>query len=189
MSSTSDLRKGGVIKHQNDLWVISGTDFVNPGKGAAFTRTKMKSLTSGKTIEVTYKSGESIDIVEVQNQKMQYLYKNKDMYSFMDQDTYETHDVSADILGDDAKYLKEEMIVRAVMYEGRVVAIELPAKIQYKVTDAPPAVKGDTASGSRLMKDVTLENGLMVRAPIFIKNGDVLLISTATGEYCERINE
>ena len=189
MATTSDLRKGAIIRHQNDLYIVTGTEFVNPGKGAAFTRTKMKSITTGKSIENTYKSGESVDIVEVQNQRMQYLYKNNNLYSFMDQDTYETHDVSEDVLGDSAKYLKEEMIVRAMLFEDRVVAIELPAKVQYKVKDAPPAVKGDTASGSRLMKDITLENGLVVRAPIFIKEGETILVNTETGEYCERINE
>ncbi|MBU1132086.1 elongation factor P [Patescibacteria group bacterium] len=188
MASTSDLKKGAVIKHQNDLYVVKGMEFVNPGKGSAFARTKMKSITSGKTVEVTYKSGENIDIVEVSRQKVQYLYKSGAMYSFMNQETYEMFDLSEEDLGDDAKYLKEGIDVDAIIYNGSVVAIELPRKIQYKVIEAPPAVKGDTASG-KVMKEVTLENGLKIRAPMFIKENDTLLVNTTNGEYCERVNE
>ena len=187
MASTSDLKRGSVLRHQNDMWVIGDTKFVNPGKGAAFTRAKIKSLTSGKTIEVTYKSGENIDIVEVEHKTIQFLYQAGSFYTFMDQTTYENYEIDADTLGEDAKYLKDGLDVHAVMFEDRVVAVQLPPKIQYKVADAPPAVKGDTATG-RVMKDVTLENGLVVRAPMFINNGETLLISTENGEYCERIN-
>lgn len=187
MASTSDLKRGSVLRHQNDMWVIGDTKFVNPGKGAAFTRAKIKSLTSGKTIEVTYKSGENIDIIEVAHKTIQFLYHTGTFYTFMDQTTYENYEIDADTLGEDAKYLKDGLDVHAVMFEDRVVAIQLPPKIQYKVADAPPAVKGDTATG-RVMKDVTLENGLVVRAPMFINAGETILISTETGDYCERIN-
>jgi elongation factor P len=187
MATTSDLRKGAVIRHQNDLYVVKDTNFVNPGKGAAFTRTKMKSLTTGKSIEITYKSGENVDIVDVAHQKVQYLYKNGEQYSFMNQETYEMFEMTTDDLGDEAKYLKEGMEVDAISYNENVVAVELPRKIQYKVVEAPPAVKGDTASG-KVMKDIVLENGLEMRAPMFIREGDEILVNTQTGEYCERVN-
>lgn len=189
MASTSEIKKGVVIKHQNNLYIVTKAEFVNPGKGSAFTRTKMKSLTTGKTIEVTYKSGESVDIVEVQNKKMQFLYQSGDKYVFMEQDTYETIELHKDILGDDAKFLKEGLEVYAVLYNDNVVAVQLPPKVQYKVKEAPPAVKGDTATSGRLMKDIVLENDLKIRAPIFIKEGETVLVNTEDGTYCERINQ
>src|SRR3990167_76812 len=105
MGDTTDIRKGAVIRHQGDLFVVSGFQFVNPGKGSAFTKTKMKSISSEKSIEVTYKSGESVDTVQVDHVNMQYLYTNGDFYSFMNQSTYETVDVNKEVLGEDAQYL------------------------------------------------------------------------------------
>jgi elongation factor P len=189
MASTSEIRKGVVIKHQNNLYLVTKAEFVNPGKGSAFTRTRMKSLTTNKTVEITYKSSESVDIVEVQNKKMQFLYKSGDKYAFMEQDTYEIYELSADVLGDDAQYLKEGLDVFGVLYNNAVVAVALPPKVQYKVKEAPPAVKGDTATSGRMMKDIILENGLKVKAPIFIKDGETVLINTEDGSYCERINQ
>ncbi|PIR73916.1 MAG: elongation factor P [Candidatus Magasanikbacteria bacterium CG10_big_fil_rev_8_21_14_0_10_47_10] len=188
MGDTTQIKKGAVIRHNNDLFVVKDFQFVNPGKGAAFTKTKMKSISSGKGIEMTYKSGESVDVVQVQRQNMQYLYQSGDMYSFMNQATYETVDVSHDILGDDVKYLKEGLEVMAIMHEGNVVAIDLPKKIEYTVKTAPPAVKGDTASGN-VTKEVICDNGLIVYAPIFIKEGEVILVNTETGDYGGRSGE
>lgn len=188
MSTTSDLAKGAIIRHQNDLYVARKIEFVSPGKGSAFSRVSMKSITTGKTIEVTYKSGETVDIVDVERRRMQYCYKTGSKFSFMNQESFEIFDVDGEILGDDAKFLKDGLEVMAILQAGSVVAVELPKKVQYKAVEAPEVVKGDTASG-RIMKDVTLENGLPVRAPAFIRPGDILLINTETGEYCERVNE
>lgn len=185
MASTSDIRKGAVIKHQNDLFVVVDSQHVNPGKGAAFTRTRMKSLASGKVIEVTYKSGESVDIVSVQFQTMQYLYKTGERYAFMNNSTYEQIEMDADLIGDEAKYLKEGLEVIIGIYEERPVSIQMPKKIQYKVVEAPPAVKGDSASGN-VTKEIVLENGLHVQAPIFIKEGEEILVNTETGDYSTR---
>lgn len=188
MGDTTNIRKGAVIRHNNDLYVVTFFQFVNPGKGSAFTKTKMKSITTGKTMEITYKSGESVDTVEVEHVNMQYLYKNGNFYSFMDQGTYETVDVSADTLGDDVKYLKEGLAVVMLTHEGAPVAMELPKKVTYKVVSAPPAVKGDTAGGN-VTKEVELENGLKVAAPIFIKEGEEIVVNTETGEYGGRASE
>src|SRR3989338_1552419 len=182
MGDTTDIRKGAVIRHQNDLYVVTQFQFVNPGKGSAFTKTKMKSISTGKTIEITYKSSESVDTVQVQRQNMQYLYRTGDMYSFMNQDTYETIDVSSDLLEEDTQYLKEGLSVIALIHDGAVVAIDLPKKITYRVVEAPPAVKGDTASGN-VTKEVVLDNGLNAHDPIFIKEGEDIIINTETGDY------
>ena len=179
MGDTADIRKGAVIRHNNELYVVTFFQFVNPGKGSAFTKTKMKGISSGKSIEITYKSGEKVDAVRVEHTTMQYLYADGNSFSFMNKENYETLDVDADILGEDAKYLKEGLDVVAVMYEGRAVAIEFPKKVTYKVTTAPPAVKGDSAGGN-VTKEVILENGLKVFAPIFIKEGEAVVVNTET---------
>ncbi|OGH58734.1 MAG: elongation factor P [Candidatus Magasanikbacteria bacterium RIFCSPHIGHO2_01_FULL_33_34] len=188
MASISEIKKGVVIKHQNDLWVVTSFNFVNPGKGSAFTKTKMRSISSGKSLEVTYKSSESVDIVSVSRVNMQFLYKGVNNYSFMNKDTYETVDVDADILGDDAKFLRDGLDVIAVLYEDSVVAIDLPKKVTYVVKQAPPAVKGDSASGN-VTKEIILDNDLVIQAPIFIKEGEEVVVNTETGDYGGRAIE
>ncbi len=188
MGSTDDIKKGAVIRHQNNLFVVTDFKFVNPGKGVAFYKTKMKDINAGKTIEITYKSGESIDTVEVHRQTLQYLYSGSGRHSFMNKETYETLEVDEDIVGDEAKYLKEGLNVIGALHEERIVAIELPKKIQYTVVQSPPAVKGDTASGN-VTKDVVLDNGLSVKAPIFIKEGEEILVNIESGDYGGRVSE
>jgi elongation factor P len=185
MASTSEVRKGVVIKHQNDLYVVVEFQHINPGKGAAFVRTRMKSLASGKVIEITYKTSESVDIVSVTFQTMQYLYKSGDNFAFMDMKTYEQIEMDGDLVGDDSKYLKEGLDVIIGMYEERPVSIQIPKKVQYRVVEAPPAVKGDSAAGN-VTKEIKLDNGLTIQAPIFIKEGEEILVNTETGEYSAR---
>lgn len=185
MASTSDVRKGVVIKHQNDLYVVVEFQHINPGKGAAFVRTRMKNLGNGKVIEITYKTSETVDIVSVMFQTMQYLYKNGDNYAFMDMKSYEQIEMDGDLVGDDGKYLKEGLDVIVGIYEDRPVSIQIPKKIQYKVVEAPPAIKGDSAAGN-VTKEIKLDNGLTVQAPIFIKEGEEILVNTETGEYSAR---
>lgn len=185
MASTSDIRKGVVIRQNNDLFVIVEFQHVNPGKGAAFVRTRMKSLASGKVIENTYKTSESIDIVSVEFTTMQYLYQNDANYVFMNMQSYEQVEMDGGLIGDEAKYLKEGLEVIIGTYEGRPVSIQLPKKIQYKVVEAPPAVKGDSATGN-VTKEVVLDNGLLIQAPIFIKQDEEILVNTETGLYSAR---
>lgn len=187
MASTSDVRKGVVIRQPNDLFVVVEFQHVNPGKGAAFVRARMKSLGSGKVLEVTYKTSESVDIVQVDFRTMQFLYKSGDNLAFMNMETYEQIEMNGDLVGDDAKYLKEGLDVVVGLYEGRPVSIELPKKIKYKVVEAPPAVRGDSATGN-VTKEITLDNGLKVQAPIFIKEGEEILVNTETGDYSARAN-
>lgn len=185
MLSTSDIRKGVVVRQNNNLYVVVEFQHVNPGKGAAFTRTRMKDLGSGKVIEVTYKSGEAVDIVSVTFQTMQYLYKTGDNYALMNMTTYEQVEMNGDLVGEDGKYLKEGLEVIVGLYEERPVSLELPKKVKYKVVEAPPAVKGDSASGN-VTKEIVLDNGLHIQAPIFIKEGEEVLVNTETGEYSAR---
>jgi elongation factor P len=186
MGDTNDIKKGAVIRHNNDLYVVTVCQFVNPGKGAAFTKTKMKSIASGKSIEITYKSGESVDTVQVNYQNMQFLYKNNNLFSFMKKDDYETVDIDEGIIGEDAKYLKEGLEIIGVFHEDAVVAIRIPQKITYIVAEAASAVKGDTAGGN-VTKEVVLENGHKVQVPIFIKQGEEIIVNTETNEYGGRV--
>lgn len=187
MGDTTDIRKGTVIRHNNDLFVVTTFQFVNPGKGSAFTKTKMKSISSGKGIEITYKSGETVDTVQVEHTNLQFLYKTGDTYSFMNQETFETIEVNTNIIGEDGKYLKEGLEVVMIMHEGAAVAMQLPKKVQYKVVEAPPAVKGDTSGN--VTKEIVLDNGLHIQSPIFIKEGEEVLVNTETGDYSGRASE
>lgn len=187
MSSTSDVKKGVVIRQANDLFVVVEFQHVNPGKGAAFVRARMKSLGTGKVLEVTYKTSESVDIVQVDFRTMQFLYKSGENYAFMNMESYEQIEMNGDLVGDEGKYLKEGLDVVVGLYEDRPVSIELPKKIKYKVVEAPPAVRGDSATGN-VTKEIVLDNGLHVQAPIFIKEGEEILVNTETGDYSARAN-
>ena len=136
-------------------------------------------------LEVTYKTSESVDIVQVDFRTMQFLYKSGDNYAFMNMDTYEQIEMNGELIGDEAKYLKEGLRVVVGLYEDRPVNVQIPMKIKYKVVEAPPAVRGDSATGN-VTKEITLDNGLKVQAPIFIKEGEEVLINTETGLYSAR---
>lgn len=187
MGSTNELRKGAVVRHQGNLYLVTEYQFVNPGKGQAFTKIKMRSISTGKSIDITFKSGEGVETVDLQYQNMQYLYKNGAFYSFMNKDSYETVDVQTDVVGSDGMYLKEGLEVIALVNDGNVVAIQLPKKIQYTVAQSPPAVKGDTSGN--VTKEAIMDNGLKVNVPIFIKEGEDILVNTETGEYGGRVAE
>ncbi len=187
MPSPNDIKKGTVIKMNGDLWVVVGFQRVSPGKGSSFVRTKMKSLSTGKVNENNFKASENLEFVDVINKKMQFIFGDGSTYTFMDNVSFEQVELSADIVGDDAKYLKEGLEVVVVTYENSPIALDLPAKIEYTVAHTEPAVKGDTVSGN-VTKDAELDNGLIVKVPIFIKNGDRIRVNTESGEYVERVN-
>ena len=188
MADTTEIKKGAVIQHNGSLFVVTDFKFVNPGKGAAFTRTKMKNITTGQALEITYKSSESVDVVQVERQDMQFLYKTGKVCSFMNNATFETIEVDGEIFGDDIKYLKEGLIVMLTSHENTVVGLQLARKIPYTVKIAPPAVKGDSASGN-VTKEIELENGLILQAPIFIKEGEEIYVNTDECEYAGRVTE
>ncbi|WP_373514500.1 elongation factor P [Persicitalea sp.] len=186
MASTSDIRNGLVIEYNNDLFQITEFQHVKPGKGNAFVRTKMKSLTTGKVLDNTFNSGASITPVRVERQKFQYLYKDEVGYNFMNTENFEQ------IL------LTEELVTGAdLMKEGQEVEIlmntendapltcELPAFVELKVTYAEPGIRGDTANSPK--KSVEVETGAKINVPIFIEQDDVLKIDTRTYDYVERV--
>jgi len=185
MSSTSEIKKGSVIRENGELWVVTEFQHVNPGKGAAFVRTRVKNVKSGKTLEKTYKTSESVNLVDMEYRNMQYLYHDATGYAFMDSGTYEQVSMSDADVGDQGKYLKEGMDITLTMYEGLPISLQLPRKMTFKVAETAPAVKGDTASGN-VTKEAKTDAGFMVQVPIFINEGDEIVVNTDTGEYVER---
>jgi len=187
MPSPNDVRKGTVIARDGDLYVVVDFQRVSPGKGSSFVRTKMKSLATGKVKEENFKSSENLEFAEVLNKNMQFIFSDASTYTFMDGVTYEQVAIAADVVGDAGKYLKEGLDVIVVTHDNNPIALDLPGKIEYTVEQTEPAVKGDTVSGN-VTKDATMDNGLVVRVPIFIKIGDVIRVNTDTGEYTERVS-
>ncbi|HPF95051.1 MAG: elongation factor P [Candidatus Magasanikbacteria bacterium] len=186
MGSPNDIKKGVVIRDPQGIWLVVEFQHVNPGKGAAFVRTRIKNLQSGKMLETTYKTSETIELVAVERRDMNFLYSDASGYTFMDNETFEQVTMPADEMGDDAKYLSEGLKVNITMFEGRPLAVEVPRKMTFKVTESMDAVAGNTASGGNLTKEVTLEGGIKIRVPLFIKQGESVIVNTETGEYVER---
>lgn len=184
--SPNEIKKGTVIRYDGDLWIVVEFQRVSPGKGSSFVRTRMKNLKSAKVVENNFKSSESLDFETVQYRKMQYLYNDGTLYTFMDNASYEQITLGTDDIGEDKKYLKEGTEVTIVMYGEQPLTIQLPKKIEYTVTNTEPAVKGDTASGN-VTKEAIMDNGLMVKVPIFIAEGDEIVVNTEDGSYAERV--
>lgn len=187
MPSPNDIKKGTVINYEGDLWVVTGFQRVSPGKGSSFVRTRIKSLASGKVVDQNFKSSENLTFEDVAYKKMQYIFGDDQTLTFMDGMTYEQIVLGRDSVGEDAKYLKEGLEVIVIMHDGNAISMELPGKIEYEVTQTEPAVKGDTASGN-VQKDAVADNGLHIRVPIFINQGDHVMINTETGDYVERVS-
>jgi len=185
MAKANEISRGLVLTFKGEPHLVVEFQHVNPGKGSAFVRTRLKGLKSGKVLEQTFKSDESVEFVEMERRKVQYLYGTPTEYTFMDMKTYEQFSVGADVLGQYTQYLKEGLEVVLLVNESETpVTVDFPKKVTLKVTEAPPAVKGDTSGN--VTKEITLENGLKVRTPLFIKEGSLIIVNTDTGEYVER---
>ncbi|MEY4723525.1 MAG: hypothetical protein RLZZ324_1038 [Candidatus Parcubacteria bacterium] len=188
MATTADIKKDLFIRHKDAICAIVEFQFVNPGKGSAFVRTRLKNVQTGKVLEHTFKSGEDIDVVDLERVNMQYLYKDADNYSFMDNKTFETYGIPVEVLGDKGQWLKEGQEAIVLMHGEQALSVALPMKLSFKVTEAMPAVKGDTSSG-RVLKEVTIETGAKIKVPIFIDQGEDVIVNTETGEYVERASK
>ncbi|MFO0574703.1 MAG: elongation factor P [Polyangia bacterium] len=183
---TSDLRKGLKIMIDGQPYIVVEAQFVKPGKGAAFTRTKMKNLLSGGVIERNIRSGEKMDGADVEDREYTFLYKEADgTFVFMDKKSYEQTAVPADIVDDAWQFLKENLDVYLTFYNERVITVTLPNFVEMKITKSDPGVKGDTATN--VTKPATIETGAEVKVPLFIEEGDWIRIDTRSGEYLERI--
>ncbi|MFZ2804517.1 MAG: elongation factor P [Patescibacteria group bacterium] len=185
MASPSEIKKGAVILQNNEPWIVVEFQHINPGKGAAFVRTRIKNAKTGRTLEQTYKVSETITLVDIEYRNMQYLYHDATGYTFMDNVSYEQFTMADADVGEQGQYLKEGLEVTLSMYEGQPIAIQLPRKMAFKVIETMPAVKGDTASGN-VTKEAKVDAGFTIRVPIFINEGENVIVNTDTGEYVER---
>ncbi len=184
MISTNDFRTGLTIELEGDVYQVVDFQHVKPGKGSAFVRSKLRNLRTGAVIEKTFNAGEKIPRARVDRREFQYLYNDGAVYNFMDMETYDQTGLSAEQLGDATKYLKENMVINILLFQGRPIGVDLPNFVELKVVETTPGIKGDTASGGS--KPATLETGYVVQVPFFINVGDVLQIDTRTGQYLKR---
>lgn len=180
----TDLKKGTIFELDGTPYRVLEYAQKVMGRGGSIVNVKIKSLIDGKVLDKTFKGNESIQQADVTNGNAQYLYEEGDTFHFMDDDTFETHEVGADILGDQSAYLKEGDKVQVQSFNGQIINVELPKNVYLEVTYTEDAVKGDTTSS--ISKDATLETGAVVKVPAFIKTGDVISVDTASGAYRER---
>ena len=184
MIDINDIKNGMTVIVEGNLYQIVDFLHVKPGKGAAFMKTKLKNLRTGGTIEKTFNTNIKIEKANISKKTMQYLYNTSDMNYFMDMNTYEQVELSEKQIENEKKYLKENLEVELVYFESELIGLNLPEKVEYKVTYTTDAVKGNTSTNA--LKDATLENGLEVKVPLFICEGDVVVISTKDGKYVSR---
>lgn len=184
MINTNDLKNGMTIQMGNAIYTVLETGHVKPGKGAAYVTAKLKNLRTGSIIEERFNAGTKVESARIERKNMQYLYEMGGIYYFMNMETYDQIELNKESLGDDAKFLKENLMVNITFYEGEVLGLILPDKIEYVITHSEPAVKGNTSTGA--MKDAELENGMVVKVPLFVEEGESIIISTSDGKYSSR---
>ncbi|MCB0557596.1 MAG: elongation factor P [Lewinellaceae bacterium] len=188
MANTSDIRKGMCIEFSNDTYSIIEFQHVKPGKGNAFVRTKLKSLTTGRVIDNTFTAGHKVDEVRVERRKFQYLYNDDMGYHFMDQETFEQVALKGEFI-ENTGLLKEGLEVEILFHAEKEIplTLDMPQYIILEITYTEPGVRGDTATNT--LKRATVETGAEVRVPLFINQGDLVKIDTSTNSYVERVKQ
>jgi len=186
MIKAGAIEKGMCLLMKNDPYLVTEREFVNPGKGSAFVRRKLKSLTSGQTLRETIRTNDTVEEADVYDRNAQFMYSDSSGYHFMDNENYEQFIVSREGMEDKQYYLQENHSYYITTWEGNPIDIKIPYKKVITVTEAHEALKGDTVTGAT--KPVKLETGLTVRVPIFIKQGEKVMINTESNEYVERVN-
>jgi elongation factor P len=185
MISINEIKRGNIIKNENDIWLVTFAEQVKPGKGSAFTRTKLKSLTRGTVVEKTFKEVDKIEDVEVEKRKMSYSYEDKGDLIFFDNEDYEQYTIDRELVEDISGFMKENMEVEVNIYEGKPISIIPPNFTVLEVTYAEEGLKGDTSGTAR--KQVEVETGGKINVPIFVKQGDKIKIDLRTISYVERV--
>lgn len=188
MISTTDFKKGSKFLYRGEPHVVVATQWVKPGKGGAFIKTKMRNLISGSIYEETFRAGEKMPIPDLEYKDMQYLYHDGDFYQFMDQDTYDQEALTEAQLEEVKDYLKEQSVYTVLYFEDKPIEVTPPLFMELAVTQTMPGVRGDTAQGGAT-KPATLETGKVVQIPLFVEEGDVVKIDTRDGQYVERVKK
>jgi elongation factor P len=185
--STNEIKIGMKVEVENDPYLIVANEFVKPGKGQAFNRIKMKNMKTGRVVERTYKSGEKLDLADVEEAEMRFLYKDADGAVFMNEKTFDQLSISNEMIGANAQWLMEETLFHVVFYKGEPIEIVPPTFMEMVITETAPGVRGDTASG-RVLKPATTETGATIQVPIFVEEGEKVKVDTRTCEYVSRVN-
>ncbi|MBM7542426.1 elongation factor P [Amphibacillus cookii] len=184
MISVNDFKTGLTIEVGGDIWQVMEFQHVKPGKGAAFVRSKLRNLRNGNIQDKTFRAGEKVEKAHIDNRKMQYLYASGEMHTFMDMETYEQTEIAASQISYELKFLKENMEVNIISYQGETLGVSLPNNVELEVVETEPGIKGDTASGGS--KPAVMETGLTVQVPFFVNVGERLIVSTSDGKYVSR---
>jgi elongation factor P len=184
--STNDFKSGMKIEVDAQPYTIVSNEFVKPGKGQAFNRVRLKHLTSGRTIERTFKSGDKVDVADVVESEMRMLYKEDDGVIFMDDKSFEQIKISLENMGDNVRWLMEDHLYAIVFYKGNPVTVEPPTFMDMIITETDPGDRGNTASG-RVLKPAIVESGAKIQVPIFVEQGEKIKVDTRTGEYVSRV--
>lgn len=186
MLNISDLQVGVYIIYNNQPHQLVWKEHSKLGRGGAILRTKLKNLITGALFDITFKGNDKLESADMAHSKVQFTYKDNTGFHFMDMQSFEQYDLTADVVGSSGAFLKEGLEVDVLSWNGRPINVALPIKVDLKVAEAEPATRGNTAQGS-VSKPVILETGAKVLAPIFIKVGDIVKVNTQTGEYVERV--
>lgn len=184
MIVAGDFRNGITFEMDNNIFQIVEFQHVKPGKGAAFVRAKLKNIITGATVERTFNPSDKFENAVIERKDMQYLYKDEDLYYFMDTESFEQLPISVKTVGDALKLVKENEVVKILSHKGNVFGIEPPTFVELEIIETEPGFKGDTATGAS--KPATVETGAVVKVPLFVNQGDRIRIDTRTGEYMER---
>ena len=184
MINVNDIKNGVTIIIDGQIYQVVEFLHVKPGKGSAFMKTKLRNLRTGGIVEKTFNTNVKFEKANINKQNVQYLYNTGDTYFFMNMDNYEQLELSASQVGDNKNYLIENMNVYVILYEGELLGIDLPDKVEFTVVSTEPAVRGNTTNNA--LKDATVETGLVVKVPMFIDQGEKILVTTADGKYSSR---
>lgn len=183
--STNEFRSGLKVEIEGEPYIMVSNEFVKPGKGQPFNRTKLKHLMTGRVIERTFKSGERIELADVMESKMRLLYQDGDHAVFMDDTTFDQINIPLKIIGDRQQWLMEELLYDIVFYKGQPIEVSPPTFMEMKITETAPGVRGDTSG--RVLKPAMTASGAKIQVPIFVEEGDTIKIDTRTGEYVSRV--
>jgi len=186
MATTNDLKNGMTLEIENKLWTVVEFQHVKPGKGPAFVRTKLKLVPGGKVVERTFNAGIKVEIAQVEKRDMQYLYRDGDGFIFMDTQNFDQITISPEVVGDAANYMLENVEALVAVHAGTPLYIDLPASVELTITYAEPGLQGDRSSGGT--KPATVETGIQIQVPLFIKQDEKVLVDTRTGAYLGRAN-
>ena len=186
MATTNDLKNGLVLNIDGQLWTVVSFQHVKPGKGGAFVRTTLKNVLSGKVVDRTFNAGVKVETATVDKREMTYLYPDGSDFVFMDSETYDQIPVSAEVIGDAAKFMLENQTVIVATHEGVPLYVELPASVELVVSHTDPGLQGDRATGGT--KPATLETGAEINVPLFLSTGDKVKVDTRDGRYLGRVS-